>query len=350
MHNREFYNFFGPKSALEIAESIGARIHEHQKNPARSLVIQDIKTIEEAGANDLSFINNKKYYPLLKNSNCGACIVPQDIELEINPSVIQIIAEDPYYSYSKAVSFLFAEKTSLTKTSPETTYPPSAYISTKALIGKNVIIGHNVIIEDDVQIGEGSIISHGTCIKQGVRIGSHCKISESCYVAYAYIGNNVIIHPGARIGTDGFGFASYKMIHHKILHIGKVIIGDNVEIGANSTIDRGSLKDTIIGNGTMIDNLVQIGHNVELGRGCVVVAQVGIAGSTIVGDYVVIGGQAGIAGHLNIESRVQVAAQSGVMSSIKEAGSIVGGSPSMPIRDLHRQTIMLKHMMQRREL
>ncbi|MDX1923746.1 MAG: UDP-3-O-(3-hydroxymyristoyl)glucosamine N-acyltransferase [Rickettsiaceae bacterium] len=334
MHNRYFYNFSGEKSVFEVAEHIGGVIEPAQIASAKSSLIRDIKNLEDSSAGDLAFINNRKYFSLFSLAKCTACITGISDDLPENNSLIKIKVDDPYYAYSKAINLLFSEKLSK---SPQN-------ISESAKIGQNVTIGQNVVIEDGAVIGDGSYIDHNSIIKQGVEIGANCKIGAGSYISYAKIGNNTIIHPGVRIGTDGFGFATYKGFHYKILHIGKVIIGNNVEIGANTTIDRGSVRDTLIGNNVMIDNLVQIAHNVELGNGCVIVAQVGIAGSTKLGHYVVVGGQAGIAGHLNIANQVQIAAQSGVMANINEEKAIVGGSPSVPIRDWHKQTITLKNL------
>ncbi len=335
MHNRSFFNYHGGKSALELAEKIGATIPEAMKNRASTCIISDIKSVEEGGAGDLSLVHNKKYHSFLQNSRSSACII-RDVQ-DLAPDMIQMISDDPYYSYSKALNLLFSEKEIIL----------SKPISDNAHIGCNVKIGMNVIIEDNAVLGDGCIIESGAVIKHGVKIGANSKIGANAYIAYAYIGNNCVIHPGVRIGTDGFGFVTYGGSHHKILHIGKVVIGDYVEIGANSTIDRGSVKDTIVGSNTIIDNLVQIGHNVEIGKGCIIVSQVGIAGSTKLGDYVVVGGQAGISGHLNIANMVQIAGKSGVISDINQAGMAVGGLPSVPIKDWHRQTILIKNMIKK---
>jgi UDP-3-O-[3-hydroxymyristoyl] glucosamine N-acyltransferase len=173
-------------------------------------------------------------------------------------------------------------------------------------------------------------------IAQGCKIGANCRIGSNASIAYSIIGNNCYIYTGARIGADGFGFQLMAGQHHRIPQLGRVIIGNDVEVGANTCIDRGALDDTIIGDGTRIDNLVQIAHNDKLGRGCVIVSQVGIAGSCTLGDYVVLGGQVGLADHLNIGSGAQVAAQSGAMRDI-EAGAVMMGSPCVPFKDYMRQ-------------
>ena len=336
MAKKHYFDFHGPKSVSDIAKLISAEISEGQQESSKEKLIHDIKNIEDCVDGDLAFISNKKYSNMLETSKCTACIVDKDFDAtNVSKEIILVRAEDPYFAYCKAIKALYSEKTSISK-SP---------ISEQAKIGNNVSIGHNVVIEDETEIGDDCIIDHNVIIKYGSRIAKNTKIGAGSYIAYANIGANCIIHPGSRIGTDGFGFATNAGVHHKILHVGSVIIGDNVEVGANSTIDRGSNKDTIIGSGTIIDNLVQIGHNVEVGRGCVIVAQVGISGSTKLGNYVAVGGQAGLAGHIKIANFVQIAAKSGVMSDIETEKQIVGGFPSQPIRDWHKQTILLRKML-----
>lgn len=336
MAKTHYFNFHGPKNIYEIAHAIDGVISEAQISQAEKTLIHNIKNIEDAIDGDLAFISNRKYLNLLSSSSCSACIIDKSVTTsDIPEEIILIKCEDPYFAYSKAINFLFSEKRSSSKNQ----------ISENAVIGKNVTIGFNVTIEDGAKIGDGTYIDHNVVIKQNVHIGQNCIIGAGSYISFAEIGDNVIIHPGVKIGTDGFGFATHKGIHHKILHVGSVIIDNNVEIGANSTIDRGSTKNTKIGKGTIIDNLVQIGHNVEIGSGCIIVAQVGIAGSTRLGDYVAVGGQAGLAGHLKIANFVQIAGKSGVISDIENEKQIVGGYPSQPIRDWHKQTILLRKML-----
>lgn len=333
-----FHQNFGPYKLSFIANEIGCSV----ENSKQDQEFTSIKSLSEAGTNDISFFSNKKYLSEFKNSKAGACIVPQDFIDDTDRDMILLKSVDPYYSYAKAID-LFYKSAKHTSINDTTRIMPSAYISSSASIGKNCYIGHNVVIEDNVKIGDECIIESGVVIDFNVKIGHRARIDANVSISHANIGDDVVILPGARIGQDGFGFATNKGIHKKIYHIGRVIIGNNVEIGANSCIDRGSMNDTIIEDLCRIDNLVQIGHNVHIKKGAIIVAQVGIAGSSTIGSYCALGGQVGIAGHINIADFVQIAGQGGVIQDIKETG-IMGGSPAVPIRDWHKQTIILKNL------
>lgn len=200
-----------------------------------------------------------------------------------------------------------------------------------------------VVIKAHAKVGDYGFLGAGAVIGRGVEIGAHCRVGAGATVSHALLGDHVTLFPGVRIGQAGFGFAMDAKGFLTMPQLGRVLIEDRVEIGANTTIDRGSLKDTKIGFGTRIDNLVMIGHNVEVGRHCVLVAQVGIAGSTRLGDHVVIAGQAGLAGHIKIGSGVQVAAQSGIMKDLPD-GAVVGGSPCVPIKQWMRQQVALARL------
>ncbi|WP_341787186.1 UDP-3-O-(3-hydroxymyristoyl)glucosamine N-acyltransferase [Rickettsia endosymbiont of Cantharis rufa] len=336
MVSSNFYKNLGPRKLTAIIDFLqdiieAPKIYE-------DIVIHDIKILQEASSSDISFLSNPKYFEFLKTTKAAACIVPKDFSEKIDPNTVLLRATNSYFAYGKLIDFFYA---------PIKSYPAkimkSACIADSATIGKNCYIGHNVVIEDDAVIGDDSVIESGSFIGRGVSLGRNAKIESNVSINYAIIGDDVVILAGAKIGQDGFGFSTKRGVHHKIFHIGIVKIGNNVEIGANTTIDRGSLQDTIIEDLCRIDNLVQIGHSVRIGRGSIIVAQAGIAGSTAIGKYCALGGQVGIAGHLNIGDGVQIAAQGGVVQNI-EAGKIVGGSPAVPIMDWHRQSIIMKQL------
>jgi UDP-3-O-[3-hydroxymyristoyl] glucosamine N-acyltransferase len=333
MSKRFFYTNSGPHTLQEIATAIDCDIPK--TDTAKEFY--EIKSLSEAESSDLSFLSNKKYIEDYKSSKAGACIVPYDFE-DNSTKIILLRAHNPYYAYARALDLFYSQAQAIM---PQVM--PSAYVSPTAKIGKNCYIGHNVVIKDKVEIGDDSVIEAGTVIDFGVKIGSRARIDSNVSISHAIIGDEVVILSGARIGQDGFGFATNKGVHKKIYHIGRVLIGNDVEIGANSCIDRGSMHDTIIEDLCRIDNLVQIGHNAHIKKGTILVAQVGIAGSSTIGSYCALGGQVGVAGHITITDGVQIAGQGGVIQDIKEPG-IMGGTPAVPIRDWHRQSIIMKKL------
>ena len=224
----------------------------------------------------------------------------------------------------------------------------AAHVHAEAQVASSCRIDPGASIARGCEIGEGSHICANAVVDEGVVVGADCVIGAGASLSYCLIGDRAMIYPGARIGQDGYGFASGPQGHLRIPQIGRVIIGDDVEVGANTTIDRGSGNDTIIGDGCMIDNLVQIAHNVHLGKGCVIVSQVGISGSTKLGDYVVCGGQSGFAGHLVIGDGARLAARSGVIHDLA-AGQEYGGAPAIAARQWKRQMIALARLAKRKE-
>jgi UDP-3-O-[3-hydroxymyristoyl] glucosamine N-acyltransferase len=212
-----------------------------------------------------------------------------------------------------------------------------------ARLEPGVVVDPGAVVGPGAQIGAGTIIGANVVIGPDTRVGRHCSIGPNTTIACALIGDHVIIHPGAHIGQDGFGFALGANGHLKVPQVGRVIIQDRVEIGAGSTIDRGANRDTIIGEGTKIDNLVQIGHNVVIGRHCVLVSQSGVSGSCVVEDFAALGGQAGLAGHLHVGAGAQIAAAAGVMNDVP-AGERWGGAPAQPLREFFREVAAVKRL------
>ena len=284
--------------------------------------------IREAGRGHLTFIANSKYLPLLESTRASAILTSREIRSAHLP-IIQ--TEDPSLAFSKLTAMA----------NPETRERPRG-ISPKAVIGKRVRLGKEVavqafaVVEDGAEIGDRTVIQSGSAVGRGARIGNDCLIYPNVTIREKVeIGHRVIIHSGTVVGSDGFGFATVRGIHHKIPQTGTVIVEDDVEIGANVTIDRARFGKTVIGKGTKIDNLVQIAHNVVIGPNCILVAQAGISGSTTLGQNVVLAGQAGVVGHITIGDNVMVGAQSGVSKSIP-ANMQVWGYPAKPLARIKR--------------
>jgi UDP-3-O-[3-hydroxymyristoyl] glucosamine N-acyltransferase len=287
-------------------------------------IITGISTIDLADENQITFFSSEKYKSSLLKTKAGALLCEvQQKEFE-NP---QIIVPNVPLALAKTIAVFFHEEE----------YQPSiastAKIDPEAKIDATVCIMDYVVVEKGAQIGAGSVLYPGVYIGARAQIGNHCRLySKVSVLNDCVLENRIILHPGVVIGADGFGYASESKEHFKIPQVGNVILEDDVEIGANTCVDRALLGATRIGHGTKIDNLVQIGHNVQIGSDCILVAQVGVAGSTHLGNEVILGGQVGIAGHVKIASKVIIAAQSGVMTDIDTPG-IYWGSPIQPIQN-----------------
>lgn len=339
MPDQRFFTNTGPITLSKLAELGQCTLSDDADG---TIEIHGVAPIGQANDNDLTFLSNAKYINDLKNTKAKACIIHAKHLSKLPKTALALLSENPYASYAQIASALHTTNNNDGKISQHAT------IDSTAIIGENCTIAPGVVIDKHCHIGDHTVIGANSVIGQGVKIGSHCKISANITITHSLIGDHVILHSGVRIGQDGFGFATHQGVHIKVPQLGRVIIHDHVEIGANSCIDRGTGPDTIIGQGCKIDNLVQIAHNVELGKGCIIVAHVGISGSTKLGNYVVLGGQVGVAGHLTIGDMVNVAAQSGVMKNI-DAKDIVGGSPAVPIKQFHRQTIAVQKLIKRKE-
>ncbi len=305
----------------EIAEILGCRLIGDG-----SVEIKGIGEIESAQPGEITFLTNPRYRKFLKKTKASAVIIDKPAEELTLP---QIICKEPYVAFAKLLSILYPEKLP----------PPS--ISERAVIEEGASVGDRCYIGANVYIGKGTKIGNGAVVFPGVFIGNECEIGDNSVIFpnvtiydRSKIGKFVRIHAGAVIGSDGFGYAFSKeeMKIYKVPQVGRVVIEDFVEIGANTTIDRGTIGETVIGEGSKIDNLVQVGHNVKIGKYCFIVSQVGISGSTRIGNYVTLAGKVGVAGHIEITDNVTVAAKSGITKSIKEPGTYAG-FPARPYKE-----------------
>lgn len=340
MDHPGFWASAGPFSLSEIAAQTGAEIPEAFVSKARK-AINTVKALDDAGPADVSFFDNRKYLPALKQTRAGAVFVSAGFVERLPSGAAPLLACEPYRAYARCLELFF----------PDALHPKvgggAKAIDETARIEDGAIIESGAMIGPEAQIGRGARIAAGAVIGYRVAIGRESYIGAGATVTHALIGNRVIIHAGARLGQDGFGFAMGASGHYKVRQVGRVIVQDDVEIGANSTIDRGALKDTIIGEGTKIDNLVQIAHNVVIGRHCVIAAQTGISGSTILEDFVAMGGQCGTVGHIRIGAGAQIGAQSGVASDIPR-GERWGGYPAKPMSSWAREVALLKRLTRRK--
>ncbi|HAT6978783.1 TPA: UDP-3-O-(3-hydroxymyristoyl)glucosamine N-acyltransferase [Legionella pneumophila] len=332
MSNYQFSKPAGPFRLSELAQISGATLYEGK---GEVFTVSGLAKISEATINDLVMLHQKKYVKELKNTAARACIIGPDYVKFAPDYMYLLIHPNPYKAFALiAQAFYPLEKSS-------SFIAPSAMIESTALIGSDCYIAHGAYIGNQVKIGNRCKIGVNTYIGDGVAIGDDCLIEDNVSIRHAVVGNQVVIYPGARIGQDGFGFASDANGHYKIPHAGGVIIGNDVEIGANTCIDRGSLNNTVIEDWCRLDNLVQIGHNVKIGKGSVIVAQVGIAGSTEIGEHVTLAGQVGVIGHLRIGKGATVLASGKVYKNVKP-GDRVGGHPAVSISEWQKQIRFLK--------
>jgi UDP-3-O-[3-hydroxymyristoyl] glucosamine N-acyltransferase len=328
-------------NAVTIAE-IAARTGAVISNAGQAdIKISQAGPIEAAAAGSLTFLDNPRYSRHLAETAAAAVFVSSKYADKVPPTLCALIHEQPYRAYAQALAMIYASAARPEPVTDETGISPKAHIGEGVLIEEDVIIETGVVIGSGAAIGRGSRVLANAVIGRNVQIGRNCTIGINASITNAFLGDNVIIHPGVRIGQDGFGFAMGAGGHLKVPQIGRVIIQDHVEVGANTTIDRGSNRDTVIGEGTKIDNLVQIGHNVVIGRHCVIVGLAGIAGSATLGDYVVIAGQAGIVGHIHVGSGAQVGGGSGVNFNVKPGEKIIG-YPATDVRSWTKMNMLLK--------
>lgn len=300
-----------------------------------------VASLEEAGPGDIAYMDNARYLEALRATRAGLCIVSARFAAEVPSDTVVLEVGEPYRAYAAILAHLYPEARRPGPIFAAAGIQAGSSVHAGARLEEGVTVDPGAVVGPGAEIGRGTVVGACAVVGPGVRIGRDCAIGPGATVQHALLGNRVIIHPGARIGQDGFGYALGAGRHVKVPQIGRVVIQDDVEIGANTTIDRGATRDTVIGEGTKIDNLVQIAHNVVIGRHCVIVAQTGISGSTTLEDYVVLAGQVGVVGHVRIGAGTQIAGSSNVNKDVPP-GSRWGGTPAKPVREWFREMTTLK--------
>lgn len=334
--------FFTKVDGLTLAEVAACGEVKLPENADTSRVFSDVASLDSAGPNDISWAFIAKARPDLRTTKAGAVIVPEKFLADVPAGCIALIAKDAHRSYGLVASAFYPNTF-------EAGISPRAFVDETAVIGEGTRIEAGAFIGPHVTVGARCYIHANAVLETGVKLGNDCIVGANATLSHCLAGHKVYIYPGAQIGQDGFGFAmSPEKGPQKVPQLGRVIIGNDVEIGANTTVDRGAMGDTVIGDGSRIDNLVQVAHNVKLGKCCVMVSQVGIAGSCRFGDFVVAGGQVGFAGHLNIGTGAQIAAQSGLMRDV-EAGAVMMGSPAMPHKEYMRQVLAVQNLTKKKD-
>jgi UDP-3-O-[3-hydroxymyristoyl] glucosamine N-acyltransferase len=323
-----------PLAALLAGSRIAAQCEEAA---AARLTVFGAEELVSAGVQEIALAAHKHYLDDLRMTAAAAVVVSEELREHVPPGSLAVVTARPHELFADLLDQIYpgGARRHVTAT--------AVAGSTPQLIEEDVLIGPNVVLGEGVELGRNTVIGANTVIGPGVAIGRNCVIASGCSIECAYLGNNVIVHPGVRIGCEGFGWLDLGRSNRKIPQLGRVIVQDGVEIGANSTIDRGALGDTVIGEGSKVDNLVQIGHNCRIGRNCLIAAQSGLSGSTTLEDGVLLGGGAGTGGHLTIGEGSVVYGRAGVSKSWP-AGSKLFGAPARDIKEYWREAAMLRRM------
>ena len=329
-----FYQRNGPYTLAAVVDAARAEA------PPRRLMLTGIAPLQTAEPDQVSFLDNRKYRAALGGTRAGAVIVQPDMAAHVPPSAVAIVTTEPHPAWARVATLFFP----LPPAQPG--IHPAAIVSPDADIDPTVEIGPLAVIGAHVRIGPRCRIAPLAVIGDGVVMGRDCRIGSHASVSHALLGDRVVVYPGARVGQEGFGFAVTPDGFITVPQLGRAILEDDVEVGANTTIDRGSMQDTVIGAGSRLDNLVQIGHNVRIGRCCVLVAQSGVSGSTVLEDFVMLGGQAGLAGHLKIGQGARIAAQAGVIGDVP-AGAGYMGFPAESAHAFLRGVATLRRLVRR---
>ncbi|WP_332690169.1 UDP-3-O-(3-hydroxymyristoyl)glucosamine N-acyltransferase [Devosia sp.] len=335
MVDTRFHRFAGPFTIGSILSELNRRDLLAGLTDA-DLAISGVTELDLAGAGDLALAAHPSYVEELRATSAGAVIVLPALREMVPGRSMAIVSDKPHQLFADMLDLLYPSNTrSIIAAGRDDLGAP--------VFERDVLIGSNVVIGPGVEIGRGTVVGANTVIGAGVTIGRNCTIAANCTIDCAHIGNEVVIHSGVRIGTEGFGWLDFGQSNRKVPQLGRVLVQDRVEIGANSTVDRGALGDTMIGEGTKIDNLVQIGHNCKIGRNCLIAAMSGLSGSTVVGDGVLMGGGVGTSGHLTIGAGSVVHGRAAVTKNWPP-GSKLAGAPAQDIRDFWRELATMRKL------
>lgn len=335
MVDTRFHRFAGPATIGAILTALNrADLLAAVADPSFS--ISGVTDLDLAGPGDLALAAHTSYIEELRGTAAGIVIVLPALRDAVPPGSMALLSDKPHHLFAEVLDHLYPASTRGVIASGRDDLGAPVF-------ERDVSIGSNVVIGPGVEIGRGTIIGANTVIGAGVTIGRNSTIAANCTIDCAHIGNDVVIHSGVRIGTEGFGWLDFGLSNRKVPQLGRVLIQDKVEIGANSTIDRGALGDTMVGEGTKIDNLVQIGHNCRIGRNCLIAAMSGLSGSTILGDGVLMGGGVGTSGHLTIGAGSVVHGRAAVTKNWPP-GSKLAGAPAQDIRDFWREIATMRKL------
>jgi UDP-3-O-[3-hydroxymyristoyl] glucosamine N-acyltransferase len=339
MEHPGFFERGGPFPLQVIADRVGAELLHAQDG---AIEIDDLRPLTGAGDTHLTFCSSRKYAGQLAETHAAACLIKRRDASLVPEGAAAVTTDVPHRAFAMAVGLLYPDALR-PRAAASAANPEGRLVHPTAEIAEGVIIEPGAIIGREARIGAGTTIAAGAIVGYRVFVGRDCYIGPGAAVTHALIGDRVTLHAGVRIGQDGFGYAMGAEGHFKVPQIGRVIIADDVEIGANSTVDRGFLMDTTIGEGTKIDNLVQVAHNVTIGRHCIIVSQSGIAGSAQLGDFVIMGAHSGVVEQVKVGNGALIAGMAHVKDDV-EAGARMGGTPARPFKEWARELAAVKRL------